>query len=224
MKQQWLRHSDSAEKIIVFFNGWGFDASIVQGLAIEKDTNVLFIDDYRCLDYQLPNLDHYQHRCLIAWSFGVAAYNTWQQQPRVTDSFFDYKVAINGSMTPIDRKTGIPDIVMQKTIETLSAESFQVFAKKCFDSAENASSNEPFTINVNARKEELMSIQQWQGANTKLQWDKVWISRRDKIFPLHNLQRAWRDHDNRVELIDAAHAPFHYWSNWSDIIVRPQHT
>jgi len=219
MKQQWLQHSDSAEYIIVFFSGWGFDASILQGLTIEKDTNVLFIDDYRCLDYELPNLENYQYCTLIAWSFGIAAYNKWQQQSLLVDSLFDYKVAINGSMTPVDRKTGIPDIVMQKTIETLSVESFQVFAKKCFDSEVNTQISEPFSIDVNARKEELIKIQQWQYSSTQLQWDKVWMSRQDKIFPLRNLQRAWQDHENRVELIDAAHAPFNYWSNWSDIMV-----
>ena len=220
MKHQWLQHSENAKNIIVFFSGWGFGATVVQNLAIEEDTNVLFINDYRCLDYELPNLERYQHRYLIAWSFGVAAYNAWQQQSPHTPHF-DSSVAINGSMTPVDRRTGIPNIVMQKTIDTLSVESFQVFAKKCFDALDSGS-HTPFAIDVDARKKELIHIQQWQSSDknldTSLQWNKVWISKHDKIFPLRNLQRAWQDHTERLEFIEAAHSPFNYWNNWSDII------
>lgn len=218
MKQQWLKKTDDASNVIVFFSGWGFDASIVQNLNIEEETNVLFINDYRNLDHELPTLDHYQHRCLIAWSFGVAAYNVWQQQSSTHHAAFDYHVAINGSVTAVDRKTGIPDIVMQKTIDTLSTESFQVFAKKCIDPLD-PQINSTFDIDVDARKEELQQIQQWQLPDSGFQWDKIWISRQDKIFPIRNLQRAWQNQKDRIELIDAAHAPFHYWQNWHDILV-----
>ena len=78
--------------------------------------------------------------------------------------------------------------------------------------------HKPFAIDVDARKEELIHIQQQQYPDTKLQWDKVWVSQQDKIFPLRNLQRAWQDHGDRVELIDTAHAPFPYWQNWQDIL------
>lgn len=226
MKQKWLRQTNDAENVIVFFSGWGFDESIVQGLTIENDTNVLFIDDYRHLDYQLPDLNQYQNRSLIAWSFGVAAYSAWQQQSPDNDSSFDYRVAINGSMTPVDRKTGIPDVVMQKTIDTLSVASFQVFAKKCFNPLD-LKANQPFVIDVDIRKHELQQIKQRHcsindlksSPDTTLQWDKIWISRHDKIFPLRNLQRAWQDQKDRIELINAEHTPFRYWQNWHDILV-----
>ena len=218
MKHQWLKQSDAAENIIVFFSGWGFDASIVQDLAIRKDTNVLFINDYRSLEYQLPNLEHYQHRYLIAWSFGVAAYSVWQNQTSTIHSQFDCTVAVNGSMIPINRKTGIPELVVKKTIDTLSVDSFQVFAQKCFAPTDNKI-NEHFIIDVNARKNELLEIQQRQYPENTLQWHKVWISSNDKIFPLRNLQYAWQDHGSRIEQIDASHAPFSYWGKWQDLIV-----
>lgn len=215
MKHQWLQQQKNASRLIVFFNGWGFDASIVQHLFSQADTNILFIDDYRSLDYELPKLEDYQQCSLIAWSFGVAAYSAWQQG---RNNVFDYRVAINGSMAPIDRKTGIPPIVMQKTIDTLSTKSFQVFAKKCFHQLD-ATEKECFSIDVEVRKEELIAIQKRQNANNAMQWDKVWISRNDAIFPLENLQRAWQAQKDRVELIDAPHAPFTIWQNWNDILV-----
>lgn len=216
MKHQWLQQHESAQNVIVFFSGWGFDTSVVQNLIINDDTDVLFVDDFRSLDTEIPTLDHYKKRNLIAWSFGIAAYHAWQVKQR-NAPHFHHTVAINGSMSPVNRRAGIPEIIMQKTIDTLSIDSFQVFASKCFEQREFVHL-QPFAIDVEARKEELINIQQRQAPDTPMQWNKVWISRHDKIFPLRNLQRAWQDHGDCVEVIDATHAPFAYWQNWQDII------
>jgi len=210
MNSIWLHQQPNASKVIVFFNGWGFDSSIVQHLICDDDTDVLVVSNYSDLSMDLVDLSAYTTRSLIAWSFGVASYCHWQTG---RDDPFQKKVAINGTMMPIDRRQGIATKVVQKTIDTLSQESFQVFAARCF--------NRPQTeikIDVEQRRVELTAIKNRGNADQLLAWDKVWLSTHDKIFLPKNTQLAWHGHTQKMEFINAPHAPFNYWRNWQAVL------
>ncbi|OUS06242.1 hypothetical protein A9Q96_09655 [Rhodobacterales bacterium 52_120_T64] len=205
MHQKWLQRDLDASGVIVIFGGWAIGSGVFEHLKTSAD--VLFISDYRDLDFELPDLDHYETRTLVAWSFGVASYCYWQQRRRDP---FTRKVAINGSMAPIDQLCGIAPRTLQKTIDTLSNESFQVFLARSFGEEQPLHS-----IDISARRAELVAVQQRDYSQTIQVWDKVWISRDDQIFSFKNMQRAWGD---QSDVLDAPHVPFDMWTTWKEIL------
>ncbi|MBL4874371.1 MAG: DUF452 family protein [Rhodobacteraceae bacterium] len=205
MQIQWLKSSPEASQVIVIFGGWAIGAEAFAHLNTTSD--ILYISDYRDLEANLPELHHYEKRVLVAWSFGVASYCHWQQGRA---DIFDCKIALNGSMPPIDRLTGIPPLVLQKTINTLSIDSFQTFLARCYGKKQPHN-----PIDVAARKAELLAVQERDYTGVAQNWDKVWISRHDKIFPFANMQRAWQA---PLNILDGPHVPFASWASWEEII------
>lgn len=208
MQYLWRRREPGATKVIVFFGGWGIGPEAYSHLDMESD--LLTVWDYRDLNRELPEILHYDSRTLVAWSFGVASYCLWQQNwPDV----FTRKVAINGTMTPIDRRTGIPPVVVEKTIDTLSEESFKFFVARCYGQKQLFS-----PIDVAELKTELIAINNRDYSTAKQTWDRVWVSRQDKIFPFANMQRAWQQ---PIDIIDKPHVPFTAWTSWEEIVSCP---
>lgn len=205
----WLHRKQKAEKVIVFFNGWAFTDAIVAHLIADDDTDVLTVNDYRDISTPLPNLNQYAERNLIAWSFGVGSYLLWQQQYA---NYFTRKIAINGTPQTIDRKLGIANKVVQHTIDTLSAESHQTFLQRC-----NNNTLKSEVTDIEPKKAELIEISRRDYSSaSKDKWDMAWISHNDPIFASKNQLRAWRN--NQINMIEAPHAPFSYWSKWQDIL------
>ena len=224
MQYQWLNKNDH-KKVIVIFSGWGFPSSVFSHFLENKnDYDVLFIYDYRQLTIDLPDLDLYQSRFLIAWSFGVSSFDLWQkkQHEKKQDISFDRIIAINGTLQGVDRYMGIPPKVMQKTIDTLSQQSFREFAKRCFISEMLP---KDLTVNIEERKTELEAIMNRNANESFNTWDLVWVSKKDKIFPSNNVSRAWQQYNDfrekktDIKEIDAPHAPFHLWSNWDEVLL-----
>lgn len=220
MKFQWLKQQASNQNVIVIFSGWAFTAEVFAHLQqINDGYDVLFVSDYRDLNIDLPDLQKYQQRYLLAWSFGVASFGAWRQQQKNMPNF-DRMVAINGTMQPIDRLYGIPESVLQKTMNTLSEQSFQVFAKRCFLPK---FLSEHLVIHVADRVQELQIILQREHPIIS-GWDLVWVSTQDKIFPTKNVLRAWQAYNQGsskhavIIECEALHAPFHLWSSWDDVI------
>jgi len=225
MQYHWLQKKSAHTSVIVLFSGWGFGPEVVQHIVNSNDGyDVLFVHDYRDLSTALPDLSTYQQRYLLAWSFGVASFAAWFQQHEISTKKmpqFERMVAINGSMSAIDRYQGIPGSVMQKTIDTLSQQSFAVFAKRC---GVDAATIQHLTIDVPARKSELEIIQTRQHPLLS-GWDHVWIGSKDKIFPAKNVLRAWEAYNQKqakpvfIKYFDSPHVPFHLWSHWDEIVL-----
>jgi pimeloyl-[acyl-carrier protein] methyl ester esterase len=205
VQQRWLKRQSGATELIVVFGGWAIGPAVFSHLTTSAD--LLYLSDYTSLEYDLPDFSAYQSRSLVAWSFGVASYGHWQQG---RPDPFSRKVALNGSMAPADRQTGIAPKVLQKTIDTLSQDSFQVFLNRCFNAPQP---HHP--VDVPARRAELIAIQARGSAATDLSWDRVWISGKDRIFSPANMKRAW---PGATLLPDAAHVPFSTWSSWDEVL------
>lgn len=206
MQVEWLRHSGTAEDVIVVFGGWALGPAPFANLQGEQD--VLFVQDYRALDSSLPDLGGYRSATLIAYSFGVASYAHWQaDQPDP----FSRKVVINGTLTPVNRTTGIPPVAMTKTIETLSPKAYQLFLARCYGAA-----RETAQIDTDARRDELLAIETRSDAPA-VEFDHIWISTNDKIMPAANQMRGWQAQSDRVFQIDAPHVPFARWSTWDEV-------
>jgi len=189
----------------VIFGGWAVGPDVFQHLSGEGD--LCFAHDYTALGQELPDLSGYDRVSLVAWSFGVASYAHWQAGRADP---FSRKVAVNGSLTPVSRETGIPPAVMAKTIDTISPEGFRIFLKRVFDVPPPA-----VEFDVGLRRAELLSVQA-RGDAPAVRFDRVWISERDRIFPPANLLRAWKGQPTR--LIDAPHAPFAKFQSWNELL------
>lgn len=205
MEIRWLKQNKAAD-VIVVFGGWAVGPDVFAHLAGPQD--LLFASDYRNLDAELPDLSGYQSVTLVAWSFGVAAYAHWQKDR--TDPF-DRKIAVNGTLAPVDEARGIPPAVLAKTAEGLSEQSFAQFLRRTFNAPQP-----PRSIDVEARRAELHAVAA-RGAAPAVAFDQVWLSGRDRIFPPVNQHRAW-DGATLRELPTAAHAPFDQFDSWQGVI------
>ena len=208
MQCRWLKRTEGARRVIVFFGGWAIGPAPLAHLTGPED--VLFVDDYRDLTADLPDLSGYDHKALVAFSFGVCAFGHWQVD-RTTA--FDRRVAINGSLSPIDARTGIPPRTFQRTLDGLTPDSFQSFLALC--SGDETLS--PQMFDLPARRAELIATAAL-GPAPACHWDRIWISSADRIFPPVSLERAWVAQADKVRHLDAPHVPFARWSDWQDLL------
>lgn len=206
MQVQWLIQSGSAAEVIVVFGGWAVGPDCLRHLVGPQD--VLFVDDYRDLGADLPDLSGYATRRLIAWSFGVAGYGHWQAGRADP---FHRKTALSGTLSPVDRQLGIPPLVLNKTRDTLSEDSFTAFLTRCFGAPHAVP-----PLDVTARQDELRAVAE-RGPAPDPHFDRVVIPSHDRIFPPANMARAWAGQATRVTGIDAPHAPFALWTEWDQI-------
>lgn len=104
MNTYWLNNQNN-KNLIVFFAGWSFDENPFKFLDC-SGYDILMVYDYneiKPLDI-FQQFNQYENKILITWSMGVfAAY-------LLRDFFknFDYKIAVNGTVTPVDNEFGIP--------------------------------------------------------------------------------------------------------------------
>lgn len=64
-------------RLILFFNGWGMDSSVVEKVELPKDTEIKVIN----FPYKLDNLEEYftkyEDVFLVGWSFGSYYLTKW---------------------------------------------------------------------------------------------------------------------------------------------------
>lgn len=197
MQATWVRRNGTA-RLLVVFGGWAVGADPFRHLA--RDCDLLFLDDYRDLDWEPGGLEGYDDRVLLAWSFGVPAYAHWsvgRADP------FTRKVAANGTVSPVDRRAGIPPVIYRATHDGLNADSYQDFLTRAWGAEQPRAE-----IDVAARRSELAAVEQ-RGAAREVSFDRIWISGKDGIFPPANMTRAWAGQAGAVRTLpDAPHVPF----------------
>lgn len=145
MQCEWLQQAGSQD-VIVVFGGWALGAAPFAGL--QGDQDVLFVDDWRDLEAELPDLGPYRRRSLIAFSFGVAAAGHWLAAHPLG---FDRKVAVNGTLDPVSVTYGIAPEVVEATAAGLSDASFAAFCRR-------SGVNSAPVIDIDARREELRCV------------------------------------------------------------------
>ena len=201
MKYKWL-HCNNNNKLIVFFNGWGMDESVVEHLN-PTDFDIIMFYDYNTLDVDTERVCHYGEKRLIAWSMGV-----------MTATLFniDYKskTAINGTLKPIDNKFGIPTKIYDLTLKNFSPEGAKKFIQNMF--------SEPRELPCIKRefenqKQELEALKNYQ-ANDDFKYDRIIISDNDKVIPTKNQCAYWNLEPN----VRSGHCPFYLFKNWEELL------
>lgn len=206
MKQQYItrNHSDS---LAILFLGWSFSPT---PFLEEKTTcDLLVIYNYRDFDIDISSIKEYSNIYIFAWSFGV--YGATQFISKYSYHLpIGFKMAINGTMSPIDDNLGIPEIIFSATLNNLSEQSLLKFYRRICNNNESYNSlllRHP-NRDIDDLRDELCSILE-ASKNEKTQniiWNKILIGKNDRIFPFKNQLRAWQNNDNII-ITDDAHFP-----------------
>ncbi|WP_370161369.1 pimeloyl-ACP methyl esterase BioG family protein [Limimaricola soesokkakensis] len=203
MRWRWLSGPDRAGQVVVLFGGWAAGAAPFRHLGDDRD--ILFVEDWRDLDAELPSLWGYERRSLVAWSFGVAAYAHWQAGRADP---FHRRVAICGSPNPVDRRLGIPPAIFTRTRDRLDETTLAAFLDR-------AGAPPVAAPDTNALRAELDAVAA-RGPAPVAAWDAALIATNDHVFPAPNLRRAFADVPLRE--VEAPHAPFRGWTSWDEVL------
>ncbi len=220
MKSCWLNNQNN-EKLIVFFAGWSFDETPFKFLQC-NDYDVLFIYDYN--DFEIPedlkNLKTYKHKYLITWSMGVFVANLL----RDLFSDFEYKMAINGTISPVDNEFGIPIKMFELTLKHAKNGLEGKFYKNVFQTEEEFQRYEktPVKRTIENRESELQNlyseIKAHKGITTNNFYNTAIVSEFDKIIPPKNQIASHNQNGEKVLIVPYGHFPFYHYSSWDEIL------
>ena len=219
MKYKWL-NKNSNQKLIIFFNGWGMDESVVKHLDVE-DYDVLMFYDYNTLenDFDWKLLSIYHKKYLIAWSMGVMVATLIPPLTRhfVTPSPTRGKgivVAINGTLKPIDAEFGIHPRIYDLTINGFDENGRDRFISSMFCGELTPHPTPlPKEREIDEQHSELIALKNYQ-ANKNFKYNKVLISDNDKIIPTKSQIRFWGIEPN----LKGGHCPFFQFEKWSELL------
>lgn len=210
MKHLWLNKKNN-KNLIIFFNGWAMNQSAISHLDY-KNYDLIMFYDYRTLDCENFDFSQYENKYFIGWSMGVFIANFIEFSKNIKT-----KIAINGTLAPINDKFGIPKKIYDLTANNLNETSCQKFIQKMDLYKEFKFVPDRTILDL---KDELLKIKQYTKSFSQLiYFDKVIISNKDKIIPFKNQLNFWQNQNNVIiKQIDTGHYPFGFFSNWEDII------
>jgi biotin synthesis protein BioG len=220
MKQMWLTQGKN-ENLLIFCNGWGMDQKPFSHLkSLEYDVLTLF--DYRNLSLPL-SITEFQKRyntlTLVSWSMGVWVGQTLFQE---SAGLFKRKVAINGTLCPIDDIYGIPVDNYEAVSQGFDLSSQTQFYKRmCRDKSTcvHFLQHQPDRSTV-SQAEELVALQQscYNIPAKESIYDDIIVARSDYIMPTKNQLRFWGT--GAVRIVDGYHYVFTRFSTWDEIVAE----
>lgn len=222
MKAHWLNRQNN-KNLIVFFAGWSFDYNPFCNHPECGDNDLLMIYDYNNMDIpdELKTLNNYESKILAAWSMGVfTAYLN-----RVLFEDFNKKIAVNGTITPVDDKFGIPVKIFELTLKHAASGLGGKFYKNVFQTLKEYEEylKNPVQRSIENRVEELENLydlirQQPADFDGEKFYDCAVVCQNDKIIPSANQSASHNKNNVPVISLDCGHFPFYNFSKWDEII------
>ncbi len=218
MKQLWL-HKQTADKLIVFCNGWGMDEHPFKPLQ-SFGFDVLMLYDYTNLDHGI-DVEHtfveYKEVVLCAWSMGVWA---GQQVFSGYRDAFSVAIAINGTLCPIDDAYGIASETVNATIANLDEKGRKKFYHRmCRDRNLYKAfiKNRP-KRGLEDQKKELIALRAAikDLADAPPLYSRAIIATGDYIMPTRNQLQFWPE--KRVKKVDGSHFLFYSSNSWDELL------
>lgn len=224
MRYKWL-NKEGNNKLILFFNGWGMDENVVKHLDVE-DYDILMFYDYNTLDtdFDFEALNVYSQKNLIAWSMGVMVCSCLP--PSLTLPLGEgLRVAINGTLKPIDEEYGIHPKIYDLTIKGFNEKGRDRFIKSMFDTQPPPAFQAPSPLERDLKNQhsELITLKEFcklapsltltLGEGKSL-YNKILISDNDKIIPTKSQVKFWGIEPN----LKGGHCPFFQFSKWSELL------
>ncbi len=207
MKQEFTSYENN-HSLIIIFAGWGMSAEPFRELHVEG-CDIMTVWGYTDDDFDPAPLAAYDDLYVFAWSFGVFMAQFVLRKHDIKPTL---KIAINGSLHPIDDLRGIPKEIFRGTLDRLGRRNLEKFYHRMCDSRETY---ETFMSRMPQRdienlRDELSSIRDFylsaDATPDHSTWDRVIIAENDRIFPPENLHREWQGH-NRIRSIASGHLP-----------------
>lgn len=180
------------DRAILIFAGWGMDEKPFASLR-QDGYRIIAVWDYRetALPHPLPELlEGFREIAVIGWSFGVPSASRFlADNPGLPVSA---RIAVNGTMHPVDDLRGIPQAIFRGTLEGLSEKTLSKFHLRMCGSAE---CYRRFSLTLPSRdidglRAELEAVEK-AGAAGGTVWDIAVVSDSDRIIPPENQLRAW---------------------------------
>ena len=191
-------------RLALIFAGWGLDERMFMPLRRGGyDIAVAFA--YHT-DSELPAwIDEYKEICVIAWSYGVCmAERALLSKPHWNVTL---KVAVNGTPTPIDDITGIPETIYQGTLNGLNERSvYKFYRRMCLNAEEFGRWKELMPErSLESLREELALFNNLPRTDSII-WDIVFIAGHDAIIPTPNQLNAWKGIQD-IRILECGHLP-----------------
>lgn len=193
------------KKVILLFAGWGMDEHLFMKYR-PKDADLIVVYDYRSLDFDEQIIAEYDEIKVIGWSMGVWAASQVLQNKNypIVQSY-----AINGTQFPVDDNKGIACNIVEGTLQHLNEKTLYKFRRRM------CATNAVFTHftaslpkrNIADLKDELIKIREQSKdlPPADFEWNKVYISKGDRIFLPENQIRSWEE--NNYTLMEEGHYP-----------------
>ena len=216
MQYHWLNKQNN-NKLIIFFAGWSFDYKPFEFLNCDN-YDILMLYDYNSFNIPL-NIQEYDKTYLISWSMGVfAAYILRNNLPEFTQ-----KIAINGTLLPVDNDFGIPERPFLLTLKHAKTGLGKKFYENIFQTQEEF---ERYMLNpverpIDNRIDELNSLYKKIKAekiDCQTYYDKAIVSRFDKIIPPQNQINFWQQNNTPCTILETGHFPYYNFTCWNEIL------
>lgn len=192
MIQKFIQRNHTSRLILVFA-GWGMDERPFQAFRSQPDDCCICFD-YTDLSWDESLFEEYREIELFAWSFGVWAASHLLQRTQLP---IVRKTAINGTVTGINDRTGIPCEIFQATEAHLDEENYKRFLRRMCGTKSRLEEfmNVAPHRSIESLKAELSAIGKQVADNSTPQyiWDFAMIGKADRIFPAENQRNAWHD-------------------------------
>lgn len=218
MKAYWL-NKENNENLIVFFAGWSFDENPFKNIAC-KNYDVIIIYDYNDLSLpaELNNLFEYKNKILITWSMGV--YAAYLHKGLFEN--FDKKIAINGTIFPVDDKYGIPVKIFELTLKHAQTGLKEKFYKNIFHTQEEYEKYLQNSVqrSIENRVSELENLYK-DIKNNLVEYEKFYdyaiVSEFDKIIPPKNQTESHKKNNTPCTILPYGHNLFYNFTSWEEI-------
>lgn len=205
MIQKFLK-KEGRPSLLLIFGGWGTWPGLFSGYSYPEGSDVLLCCDYRSPDFDAGLLMGYGSVDLVAWSMGVWTAAHVLSGTGLEACSLRRRIAVNGTMYPVDDLRGIPVRVFEGTLERMSRPVLDKFVRRmCGKNLEEYLSRRP-ERSPEELKDELAALYtavKGSGVCCDFRWDVAVIGREDMIFPAENQRRAWTG--IRTAEMDAPH-------------------
>ncbi len=192
---------------IIIFLGWGMDSRPFADLHKDGYDIILAwgIPDNNSKSRYDELISQYDNVVVIAWSYGVA----------VADKFISeaeaLRIAVNGTVTPVDNETGIPKHIFAITLRSVSETNMRRFYLSVSGISKlrkHFMSHLP-QRSIESLKEDLEAYSHIRSDKPNRMWDKAYIADNDAIIPPANQCKAWEGfevvHTSESHLPDFQH-------------------
>lgn len=195
MEQIFLK-KDGKDRLLLIFGGWGTWPGLFAGCEFRDDTDVMLCFDYRTSGFSWKMLDAYSNVRLLAWSMGVrmAAEVFSSGSPSPQAFTWDRKIAVGGTMHPIDDLRGIPVAIFNGTLDRMSPQVLDRFNRRMCgkDLTWFQSCGQDRT--AQELKDELAALKAVCGLPVPdFRWDIAVGGTSDMIFPIASQRTAWME-------------------------------